>query len=401
MRRMASLMVLGVLLAAGCGEMGSSESSGTYTGGPSGGRAIGDTGGGGEGGGEGGGCDGCEEIPAGQLTAGEWRDLDHWSDWLDVLEGHADAADWGYDTTSRIPVRVEGGGYPVVDARVSLLDATGAVEWEARTDVEGAAELFAGVLGSSEGPYTVRVEAGGEVAEVSDVSPSFMETLEVDLGAAWAPRRSLDLMFVMDTTGSMGDELRYIQAELRDVIERSQRESLQSFDLRTSLGFYRDSGDTYVVRSHPFTSDLDEAMSHLTGESAGGGGDWPEAVDRALAEAIDGREWRDEATARLLFLVLDAPPHEEQEILSRLREATVAAAAKGVRIIPLSGTGIDQRTEMLLRQEAILTGGTYTFLTDHSGIGGSHIEPTLGAYDVELLNDLMVRLIVEAMDGPA
>ena len=39
------------------------------------------------------------------------------------------------------------------------------------------------------------------------------------------------------------------------------------------------------------------------------------------------------------------------------------------------------------------TGGTYTFLTDDSGVGGSHLEPTVGEYQVEQLNDLLVRLI--------
>ena len=39
------------------------------------------------------------------------------------------------------------------------------------------------------------------------------------------------------------------------------------------------------------------------------------------------------------------------------------------------------------------TGGTYTFLTDDSGIGGSHLEPTVGDYEVEHLNDMLVRII--------
>ncbi len=47
----------------------------------------------------------------------------------------------------------------------------------------------------------------------------------------------------------------------------------------------------------------------------------------------------------------------------------------------------------------ILTGGSYVFLTDDSGIGGDHIEPTVGEFEVELLNDLLARLIVESVDG--
>jgi len=43
---------------------------------------------------------------------------------------------------------------------------------------------------------------------------------------------------------------------------------------------------------------------------------------------------------------------------------------------------------------ALLTNGTYVFLTDHSGVGNPHIEPTTDEYEVELLNDLIRRLIV-------
>ena len=44
---------------------------------------------------------------------------------------------------------------------------------------------------------------------------------------------------------------------------------------------------------------------------------------------------------------------------------------------------------------AIFTDGTYVFITNHSGIGNDHIEPTIGEYQVELLNELIVRLIGE------
>ncbi|MBQ4165009.1 MAG: hypothetical protein IJD85_01645, partial [Oscillospiraceae bacterium] len=67
----------------------------------------------------------------------------------------------------------------------------------------------------------------------------------------------------------------------------------------------------------------------------------------------------------------------------------------GIRIIPVASSGIDKTTEYLLRTMAFRTGGTYTFLTDDSGIGGGHIEPTIGDYEVEKLNDLMVRVIGE------
>ncbi len=355
-------------------------------------------------GGESGGPDTCtsgpcgEPIPAGQLTAGEWRDLDDWERWTDLVDGEfaEDHESWGADTTGRFPVRVSEDGRPVVDAQVALVDGDGRTEWEARTDAQGEAELFAGMDGSASGPFTVEVRSGS--AELTQaIEPS--TTTELELTGSLSPRRALDLMFVIDTTGSMGDELRYIQAELADVIARSQANASQRFDLRVSMNFYRDQGDDYVVHSNDFTADVDQALGQLSRESAGGGGDWPEAVDRALEDAVAGHEWSDDAAARLLFLVLDAPPHSEQRILERVRDATRAAAQQGVRIVPVSGSGIQKSTEVLLRSMGILTGGSYVFLTNDSGIGGDHIEPTVGEFEVELLNDLLARLIVESVDG--
>ena len=75
------------------------------------------------------------------------------------------------------------------------------------------------------------------------------------------------------------------------------------------------------------------------------------------------------------------------------------AAEKGIRIIPVASSGVNKETEYLLRSEALLSGGTYTFLTDDSGIGHSHLVPTVGEHTVEFLNSMMVRLICEFHTG--
>ena len=102
-------------------------------------------------------------------------------------------------------------------------------------------------------------------------------------------------------------------------------------------------------------------------------------------------EWRENARARILFLVLDAPPHHEKR--ARVRRAIRQAAEQGIRIVPVAGSGIDKPTEFLMRFAATATGGTYAFLTDHSGIGNSHIKPTIGKHKVRKLNDLLVGII--------
>jgi hypothetical protein len=155
----------------------------------------------------------------------------------------------------------------------------------------------------------------------------------------------------------------------------------------------------YVVKSFPFTDDITQAVSDLQKQHANGGGDFPEAVEQGLQAAIEQQSWSDASTAKLLFLVLDAPPHQTKGAIESLQHLTKTAAAKGIRVIPVTASGIDKDTEMLTRFIDVATGGTYVFLTDDSGIGGGHLDPhpTIGDYDVELLNNLLVRLINERL----
>ena len=74
-------------------------------------------------------------------------------------------------------------------------------------------------------------------------------------------------------------------------------------------------------------------------------------------------------------------------------ELASQAAEKGIRIVPITGSGIDKSTEYLMRCLALATNGTYTFLNNYSSIGNSHIEPSTDNYKVEILNNLLVRII--------
>ena len=66
----------------------------------------------------------------------------------------------------------------------------------------------------------------------------------------------------------------------------------------------------------------------------------------------------------------------------------------GIKIVPVSASGINKGTEYLLRSFAMATNGTYVFITNDSGVGNEHIEATVGEYQVEKLRDLIARLIV-------
>ena len=332
---------------------------------------------------------------AGKLTAGNWSDNGNWDFFTDVLK----KSDWSkmkdtwkFNPEERYVIKVKNGKDIAQDVPVKLKDRSGKIIWETRTDNKGEAFLFANMFQNDETVFDVEVgDKTNFISQTLGRTPD--KIIELDFASASKPSKVLDIMFMIDATGSMGDEMGYISDELNDVISRVKRTQQQMLTVRVSNNVYRDKGDDYVVRSYPFTENVSVALAQLNEQSAGGGGDYEEAVEEGFEDAIKNHEWSSSASARLMFFVLDAPPHLTDENIKKIQEVTKIAAAKGIRVIPVASSGVDKNTEFLMRFLSVSTGGTYVFLTDHSGIGNSHIEPTIGKYDVEYLNDLLVEVI--------
>lgn len=206
----------------------------------------------------------------------------------------------------------------------------------------------------------------------------------------------LDLTFVVDVTGSMGDELTYVQVEI-DSIAQNIASLFPNIKQRYALVTYRDKGDEFVVKSYDFTENLRDFQKSLNEQRADGGGDLPEAMDQALAASLSLQWGTNEDHAKLIFLVADAPPHDEQ--IKQTFESVFALRDKKVRIYPVAASGVDDLAESVLRTSALLTGGQYIFLTDDSGIGNTHAEPKFPCYYVEKLKDVMVRTISDVLTG--
>lgn len=336
---------------------------------------------------------GNHQIGAGTLTAGEIKDNDGFDEWLSINWAEAEGR-WKLMTANRVCVSLNSQYGSVFGAPVHLMDKDGNKMYSAVTDKQGKAYLFYG-LDTAQGPLPAKVvtKYGGEVLEQSFTAGTSDYSFTVESNGEVI--RKLDLMFVVDTTGSMGDELEYLKAEIEDVISRTVSQT--GYDVRTSVNFYRDEGDEYVVKYFAFENDVEKVKANISAQYATGGGDYPEAVHTALYNAVNEHAW-DADSVKVMFLLLDAPPHEDKEIIEQINITVADAAAKGIRIIPVASSGIDKTTEYILRSMALLTGGTYTFLTDTSGIGGTHLPPSASDYTEEKLNDLMVRILNEYCD---
>jgi hypothetical protein len=148
-----------------------------------------------------------------------------------------------------------------------------------------------------------------------------------------APRRPrVDLVFALDTTGSMGGLIEGAKAKIWDIARRAQ-EGKPTPDLRVGLVAYRDVGDEYVTRVLPLTADLDKVYATLTDYKAEGGGDGPEHVLKGLHDAVEEMAWADDSTAlKLIYLVGDAPPHFDYADGISLPGVLDAAKQRGIRI---------------------------------------------------------------------
>ena len=337
------------------------------------------------------------QIPAEplKLTAAEWKDNDNWPFFINLVNNETIAfPSFGLDPRNRLEVRVQKeDGSPLANEIVTLADTEGNPLWKCRSDKKGVAYVFWAegqtpdrvICGTADAPVQIPEPAGDPQGNARlRPAESVTLTLDADLRA----QAGMQIMFIVDTTGSMGDEIAYLQKDFSAIAERVGSEGVH-----WSVNFYRDQEDEYVTRTNGFSSDVAELQAKINAEYADGGGDTPEAVAEILTAClIDQTEW-EENTVKLAFLIFDAPPHDGKE--AALEAAVRAAAEKGIHLIPVVASNAERDTELFGRAIAILTGGTYVFLTDDSGIGDSHLEPIVGSYEVELLQDLIVRIIDE------
>ncbi len=336
---------------------------------------------------------------AGILTAGEVNDFSKWDLWGDLNKGAlADARSiWPIAPSGRYTLDLQTrSGLPIADAEVVLLGDADRELYRARTDNTGKAELWASLdtAGKVAPPKAMEVRYAGTRYRIASPKPFRNGINHLVLDVPCGPSDQVDVAFVVDATGSMQDEIDFLAAEMNEVIFRSKRIGDQ-LNFRFANVFYRDMGpgEEYLTRTMDFTRVLSRAMNFIAAQRADGGGDTPEAVDVALDSAINRLSWSSEARARILFLVLDAGPHPDSQMPARMQRLASQAAAKGIRIIPVAASGIDKGTEYLMRTLALATNGTYTFLTDHSGVGLAHLAPTTDHYDVESLQGLLVRIL--------
>jgi hypothetical protein len=344
------------------------------------------------------------------LRAGEVDDNAQWDDYLLYRRNYQGAPVHDLEVSERYVIEVKDGqGYPVLGATVRV-SANGQDIYEARTYANGQVlfhPLALNIPLEQVDRSSVVVEKDNLQEEFTltrlntQVSTSFSERWTVTLDTQVQMNTlDLDVLFLIDATGSMADEIAKIQSTIFDVSARIDALPGQP-NVRYGLVSYRDRGDSFVTNTYEFTPDVRDFSKNLSTVYADGGGDYPESLNEALHEALNGVEWRGGDTIQLIFLIADAPPHLDYAQDYDYAVEMENAARRGIKIFPVASSELDDQGEYVFRQLAQYTQGRFIFLTyagpTNGGAPGDVTTHHVEDYSVESLDDLLVKLVEEEL----
>ncbi len=335
-----------------------------------------------------------EEWQATSLSAGEIDDNQRWDEYLEYRSEYEGPKVHDLDVSERYVVTVRGAdGRPIPNSEVSVL--TGDSElFSGQTYANGQTVFFPRMYedGANAQNFEVRVEKGNLSESLEFARGETDEwVVDLDLDERFVESVPLDLLFLLDATGSMSDEIDQIKSTMLSISERINALPSEP-DLRFGMVTYRDRGDDFVTRTYPFDTDVQKFVHSIRGVEADGGNDNPESLNEALHVAMNDLDWREGDAIRLVFLIADAPPHLDYEDDYDYAVEMRDAAGRGIKIFPIASSGLDVQGEYIFRQLALHTMGRFIFI-----LYGGSTPHDVGQYSVENLDDLIVELVEEEL----
>jgi Mg-chelatase subunit ChlD len=181
------------------------------------------------------------------------------------------------------------------------------------------------------------------------------------------PKPKVEVVFCLDTTGSMGGLIEGAKAKIWSICNHIAG-GKPTPDLRVGLVAYRDKGDTYVTKVVEMTDDLDAIHAKLKTFDANGGGDTPEHVNQALDDSVNKIKWSDDKkTLKIIFLVGDAPPQMGYADDVKYPDTCKKAVEKGI-IINTIQCGVDEDATKAWKDIATKAEGSYAAIPQDGGV---------------------------------
>ena len=195
----------------------------------------------------------------------------------------------------------------------------------------------------------------------------------------------IEVSFVLDTTGSMGQLIGGAKQKIW-TIARHVVAGRPTPAIKLGLIGFRDRGDQYVTKVFDLSDDLDAVYGHLMEFQVGGGGDTPESVNQALNDAVTKISWsKDPNTLKLIFLVGDAPPHMDYPDDVKYPETVRLARESGIAVIAIQ-CGTYAATTPVWQDIAAMSGGGFVQIDQSGGMTrtSTPVDSELSRLGVEL-----------------
>jgi von Willebrand factor type A domain-containing protein len=336
-----------------------------------------------------------EPAPAANVRAGEWDDNANYRDYLRWVQ-QSPRGIARLDVSDRQFLVVEdAAGQPVPNCRIAITGGQRTVSLV--STASGRALLFPHAVGLDRGALTAVATCGQAAAQATIHIDGVDGITELKLATerVLPARRTVDLAFVLDTTGSMAEEIEAVKSTIRAVAAKLGSDQTA---VRIGLVEYKDRGDAEVTHAYPFSSDLAAFSRSVARITAGGGGDYPEDMQAGLSAALDQLEWRSDATARMLVVIGDAPPHLDYQDERDYADAARRAAARGIKMYTVAASGMDLTGQIVMRQMAQFTGASNLFVlrggAGPQSVGGGDPQSSCGGTQGQYASGNLDQLIL-------
>lgn len=358
---------------------------------------------------------GTAKPTASGLKAGFSDDNAQFNYFIDFLEKYKHVPHYAYDISNRMSFTVlDKDNKPIANARIELYTVEkggkGTILLEAGvTTADGMFRFYPLELAKLANPQTQNLASvwavitynQQRIEKLIDCNGIRNQEIVLTTKRIITQPMPLDIVFVMDTTGSMGEEIDRLKATIQiindNIVTLKPRPAV-----RFGMVLYRDKGDEYVTKIIPLTENLSTFEKELAKVKAGGGGDRPEDLESALDETINKINWNVNGI-RLAFVITDADAHLDYGRTYTYIDASVSAKNKGIKLYTIGTGGLPIQGEYLLRQISQLSNARYIFLTygekgeSEGGTEGAVSHHTGSNFTSDKLEVVVIKFVREEM----
>ncbi len=342
------------------------------------------------------------------LAAIEWSDLDNWDAWLKLKEDPEIAQlmeNQGYDSliSERFTVYVTSElGVPVSGEGVQLFYQEKFL-WQAVTNNRGVVELFA--PSSEEGYLQDRFTCFLPDQDYLKVIPYKGGTHHIMLDSISTSPQIIDIAWVMDISGFMANELRWVKTKFPEVIRRVQRQSPET-SIRIGTVSHQIQKGVHMSSISPLSLNNAQGVldvindQDIIGEEAS-----PEALNGLLTDSLymlnwgatldNHGYWQETNSSKIIFLLADVSS-DYKHVGANIKLIKLAAA-RGIQIVPIIPYGASRETELFMRYAAIATNGRCLFMQEDTVLNQEAPVQSFEPYSPEYLQDLLIRIIADSL----